>query len=105
MDRLRNISPEALPADITEDNLVDFDENFLNIEPELSNDGIINELLGKVAKDIIDEELEEELNLPRVGDVKEALEIIKRCMLFSDKRGQIQRSVNVMLIASLKKNL
>ena len=73
LDRLRNISPETLPADITDDSFVDFDENILNIEPEVSNDGIINEMFGKVGKYIIDEEPEEQLNLPRVDKYKRSL--------------------------------
>ena len=33
LERLMNLSPEALPIDITVDSLVDFDENILNTEP------------------------------------------------------------------------
>ena len=74
---------------------------FFNTEPELSYDDIIKDILGWDVEDSKDEELEQEFDRPKVN-IREALEIKKRYMLFSEKGSEIKRSFNVINSIVLK---
>ena len=96
-DNLNDLAPEIFPEGTTTNNIVSADDSAIGTEPIMTDYEIVSDALNEenpVTEEDADCGASNEPACPQSSDVRQALDVLRDYMLFSDGGECIQKSVN-----------
>ena len=95
LDKLAVYNPEFFPEGTTATDIVSVDDSLTSTEPLMTDDVILCDVLEEEGSDTKDDTdgVSNEPICPKSSDVREALDVLREYMLFSDNGEFIHKSV------------
>ena len=97
LDKFNDLAPEFFPEGTTANDIVSADDSIIGTERTMTDDEIVFDALNQenaVTEEDTDCDAYNEPACPQSSDVRQALDVLRDYMLFSDGRECIQKCVN-----------
>ena len=96
MDKLAAYNPEFFPEGTTANGIVSVDDSLNSTEPLMTDDAILCEVLDEEGSETEDDTdgVSNEPICPQSSDVRQALDVLQKYMLFSDNGEFIHKCLN-----------
>ena len=96
LDKLAVYNPEFFPEGTTANDIVSVDDSLTSTEPLMTDDAILCDVLDEEGCETEDDtdDVSDELICPQSSDVRQAMDVLREYMLFSDNGEFIHKCLN-----------